>query len=57
MKKKLYYKSLVFCKLNIFNVCLEYLKWFENKKRIKFIIKKQNSLIQLINSVKKMQSS
>jgi hypothetical protein len=53
MKKKLYYKSLVFCKLNIFNVSLEYLKWFENKKRIKFIIKKQNSLIQLTNFVKK----
>jgi len=53
MKKKLYYKSVVFCKLNVLDVRLEYLHWFKNKKRTKFIIKKPNSLIQLINFVKK----
>jgi hypothetical protein len=51
--KKLYYKSFVFSKLNVFNVSLEYLRWFKNKKRIKFIIKKTNSLTQLNNFVKK----
>lgn len=57
MKKKLYYKSLVFCELNVLNVRLEYLHWFENKKRTKFIIKKPSSLIQLINFVKKCNNN
>lgn len=52
MKKKIYYKSFVFSKLNVSDVSLDYLNWFKNKQRTKFIIKKPNSLIQLNNFVK-----
>ena len=53
MKKKIYYKNLVFSKLNVFDISLGYLNWFKKKERTKFIIKKPNSLIQLNNFVKK----
>ena len=52
MKKKFYYKGLVFSELNVLNIGLEYLNWFKKKERTKFIIKKPNSLIQLNNFVK-----
>jgi len=52
MKKKIYYKSYIFRKLNVSDVSLDYLNWFKNKERTKFIIKKPNSLMQLNNFVK-----
>ena len=52
MKKKIYYKSYIFSKFNVFDVSLDYLNWFKNKERTKFIIKKPNSLMQLNNFVK-----
>ena len=56
MKKRLYYKSLIFKELNIQDISFNYLNWFKKKERVRFIIKKPNSLLDLKKFVKKSKN-
>lgn len=56
MTKRLYYKSLIFKELNTKDISLNYLKWFKKKERVKFIIKKPNSLLDLKEFIQKSKN-
>ena len=53
MKDKLYYKNFLLKKIKVFDVSLDYLKWFKFKKELRFIEKKNiHSLINLKKFIK-----
>lgn len=56
MKKRLYYESLIFTELSIKDISIRYLNWFQKKERVKFIIKKPNSLLDLKKFVNKSKN-
>ena len=56
MTKRLYYKSLIFKEMNTKDISLNYLNWFKKKERVKFIIKKPNSLLDLKEFIQKSKN-
>ena len=57
MKDKLYYKNFLLKKIRVFDVSLDYLKWFKFKKELRFIDNKNvHSLTNLKQFVKKNQN-
>lgn len=56
MKNKLYYKNFLLKKIRVFDISLDYLKWFKFKTELSFIENKNvHSLTNLKNFVKKNQ--
>lgn len=57
MKDKLYYKNFLLKKMRVFDISLDYLKWFKFKTELRFIENKNiHSLTNLKNFVKKNQN-